>query len=378
MASRVLAVLGVVSLFAVACGAGEEVLQATPPPSPAVARPSPTPWPTPTRIATPAPTPPQTYPARPLDNGTLFGDFSIALSQVKRVPRDDTYDTVQLSFAIRRVNRTTDENAWLLAAAPSRVQIIDDHGNTYEGEEWRDVVSSFGAGWDIEYAYVPVGFTWVETYRIPMPRPAPIKKIEIMDRQSKVMWEIDYTTYEPACPNLGAELKEGLISPGETFVYDEFLQWSVGEPKLIDTSYTYFEVGAKYKEVSGKDVLEWLIPFEVENRDYNAREIELRIKVQERDGELRGDVFDYTFYGGYFFDNSEDDPRERPESYAVVPQQIAVQIPALTKVSLRYYRIPSLSERPEDMPIKLLILTAKESGFKELYILKLSEDVAVC
>ena len=52
MPYRLLAVLGVLCLFAFACGGTEEV-QPTPTPSPAVARPSPTPQPTPTAPAGP-------------------------------------------------------------------------------------------------------------------------------------------------------------------------------------------------------------------------------------------------------------------------------------------------------------------------------------
>lgn len=325
-----------------------------------------TPTPAPTPVATPA----QTYEARPLDNGIIFGDFSVALSRVDRLSDQSDYDTVKASFALRRINRTEYSPVLLyqiVRGTDLHVEAVDDHENIYSAD-WLEKLFHPELG---DYSQVPVGFTWVETFMIRIPRPAPIKKIQLSQwNPSKVLWEIDYASYRPATLDLNGELREGLISSGDTFAQGEFLGWSVGKPKLIDTSYTYFELGPRHEEVTGKDVVEWLIPFEVENRDYNPRTIELWILVQERDGELRSDE-DYEYYAGYFYDNPEEDPPDRPESYSFQAEHLEVEIPPLTKVSLMYYRVPSLADRPEDMPDKLLIFPVSRDVIP--YILKLRQ-----
>lgn len=329
----------------------------------ACAAPSAPPEPEPT-APSPAPpevTPPKevpTYAATPLDNGIVIGDFSIALSRVDRVTYETDYTT--LYFAIRRINATTDDG-WLLKAL-SKVYVMDDHDNVYVTNWRRRVMLGWEASMDgIPFSSLPVGFTWLTAYNVKMPRAAPIEDIKIL-KEGEVVWEIDYPKYQLVSPDLDAELQEGIISLGETIAQGKYLQWSIGKMHSVDCS---FYAGDKKIEK------EWLIPFYVENLDYNPRELNLTIRFQLSDGTIKHSAH-ASWWGGYFYNSQEADPY-RP-AYSIQAGYIRQEIPGQSETWLTFYRIPVLPEEAGNKPAKILILNGGE-GEKELYILKITPEL---
>lgn len=314
-----------------------------------------------------APSPPAeeapTYLAKPLANGIVIGDFSVTLSRVERVTgktrrlgrliSEDDYAT--LYFTIRRVNATADKGR--LLATLDKIRIIDDHGNKYSDDgfrrlRWRDSASG------ISFSSLPVGFSWVEAYDVVIPIVAPIIKIQLLTTYpEEVKWEIDYPEYQLVSPDLDAELREEIIiSLGETIALGEWLRWSIG------------------KIYSVEEIQEWLIPFYVENLDYNPRKLNLAIRFQLSDGTIKPAPH-ATYSGGYFFNSQETSPY-RPV-YAIQAGYISEEIAGQSKTWLTYYRFPV---DPEETVTKMLIVSGSKLIFNrgwegELYILKITPEV---
>lgn len=113
-----------------------------------------------------APMPP-TFLAEPLPNGIIVGDFSLNLADIERTP-----DTAILSFATRRVSKEMGK-----ANIGRFPKAIDDRGNVYQSKwaqySWLDLYPG-----NLRPDEIPLGFTWVSTYKVEMPAAAPVERVE--------------------------------------------------------------------------------------------------------------------------------------------------------------------------------------------------------
>lgn len=278
----------------------------------------------------PAPAPPPAPLAEPLDNGAIFGDFSVGLTSVTREA-----DKCVLDFAIRRVNSSTDNSITL--SSIDEIKIIDDRDNVYQ-KDWQKGISWGGWNW-ISYSEAPVGFTWVARYIINMPTAAPIVKIQLLRDNDKV-WEHEYGW--GVLSNLGVDIEplEGMILTDQTVPYTKNIQWSVGSANWVDQEY--------------------LIPFNLHNLDYSPRELQLTIRVQETDRHIR-DSGVTNDYGGYC-------KISLPGKYTTVCNGfIRAEIPAQSNVQVLYH-VP-LGQDAGDLPDRLLILGKDENGWEKSYII---------
>lgn len=327
-------------------------------------------WPKKSKKEPPMPTPKKAsaYEAKPFPNGIVLGDFSLALSQIERITEDKTDYTV-FYFAVRRVKSTIDQGKQL--DSQDDLWVTDDRGNIYSGF-WRSIHSSYSLPIETKFlSAAPAGFTWTEVCKIEMPRGAPIVKVSLGDlypKPGKSVWEIDCSTYHLVSPDFNGELREGLISAGKKITQGKHLRWSV---RKIEVEHKYTFWSARKTQIGHL----WLIPFEVENLDYNPQEFNLTIRPQLYDGTIIGPAKAGGIYleeGGFFCESG----RIHCPGYSREYGRITTEVPSQSKKRL-HYQLAMLSEKVGSTPAQILILNEETEEKGELYILKVTPDLFV-
>jgi hypothetical protein len=247
--------------------------------SPSIPAPAPQPesTPTPTPALETEPTPPQPAPSlyfqvEPLPKGVIIGDVSMALSKVERGSKE-----TKLCFAFRRVNSAGEYGGLLLYAGEGwYINVFDDHGNRYranncQGDPVPTVLKGFYSWGEGRVSWAPLGFTWITEYGIPMPQVAPVERIEFWKNawEDELLFEQDFSIWEPFTPDLGRTFESGLISEGDTLKKGDYLLLTIGEIKAEGDT--------------------WVLPLKVENQDYNARKFEQYLGLQMADGAITWD-----------------------------------------------------------------------------------------
>lgn len=173
------------------------------------------------------------------------GDFSVALSEVKR---EDEISI--LYFAITKVTNIGADSQSL------KVALIDDHGNEYSNELDVDLE---GAS-DFVLNALPKGFTYVEEVEIHMPRIAPINKLTLGGTELSFK-EVDFRKphFLEGFGNLG-------VTKGQSVSVSKWLSFTIEQ--IIP--------GPRH----------WELPITVENKEYNSLSAGIRIAVQHADGTI--------------------------------------------------------------------------------------------
>ena len=221
------------------------------------------------------------FAARPLENGVITNDLSIAIVR----PITKNGDAAEITLGFRRIGGRSEGHDWMT------LSVHDDRSNEYTSQNF----SLDGGGGSLKgrppaVKQLPVGFTWVSRIEVQMPGIAigHIAKVELsqglfggqkhlLDFQNSGMPSLEFRI--PA---------DRLLSPGEKLPLDKNLVAEIGELAAG---------GSRGGSLS--------LPISVINEDYNPHPCEsFKLYVQSENGE----VWEYSTIGERSGWSSEEIP----------------------------------------------------------------------